>query len=322
MGQEPKNIIAVIYDGCVALDLTGPLEAFNYANLVRGEACYKITLTSDTAGPIKTMSDISLHATHTYSTIPEPIHNILIPGMRSGNYNYRSSGLIPWLKEVAGTSEKIASVCSGALILGEAGLLDNKRVTTHWMDSQELKTTTPEAHVLPDQIYVKDGQIYTSGGVTAGIDLALAMIEEDYDRSTALAVAKRMIVPLKRAGDQSQFSDLLVAQDKAKFFAELLDWIESNLQLSLNNHILATRIAMSERNFTRRFTQEIGLSPMLYVNNRRLEKAKKLLEETKDTVEAIAYICGFSSGESLSRSFSKHLKISPSSYRERFGLKH
>ncbi len=318
--MNQKTIVALLYSGCLSLDVTGPLEAFNYANMQATRfKPYKIILAAQTAGPVETLSGIQLIADTSLSEIGDGIDTLLVPGMRTGDNGYLQCGIVDWIVECAPSIRRVASVCSGALVLGEAGLLDGKHVTTHWMDSKILAQKIPSANVAADQIYLRDGQIYSSGGVTAGIDLALALIEEDLGHAEALKVAKRMIVPLKRAGDQSQFSDLLLAQEKASRFHGLLEWLEANLTENLSVSSMAQYCAMSNRNFSRKFTSELGVSPMIYVRNRRLERAKMLLEDTEKTIQTIARDAGFGSIDQFRRLFEKACSIGPKEYRERFG---
>lgn len=298
------------------------MEAFHYAMMqAEPDAPYKLVLLAEMAGPVETLSGITLVADHCINDFAEPIDTLLVPGMRTGDTRFRDGALLDWLWRTAPTVRRLASICSGALMLGEAGLLDGKSVTTHWMDARDLRALVPTAHVASDQIYLKDGTLYSSGGVTAGIDLALALIEEDLGHATALKIAKRMIVPLKRAGNQAQFSDLLLAQEKASRFHELLDWIEANLARRITVLDMAEEASMSSRNFSRQFAAELGVPPMRYVKHRRLERARLLLEETAKNVQTIAAETGFYGAERLRRQFVESFSIGPRAYRARFGCK-
>ncbi len=317
--MEQKCIAALLYPGCLSLDVIGPLEAFNYVNMERQpERPYDLKLCALKAGPVETLSGIQLVADTSLSDITD-IDTLLLPGMRTGDLRYRDLGIVDWVQEKAPNINRIASVCSGALISGEAGLLDGREVTTHWMDSEDLQTLVPSARVTSDRIYVKDGNIYSSGGVTAGIDLALALIEEDFDRQTALRVAKRMIVPLQRAGNQSQFSELLLSQEKTVRFGFLLQWVEEHLQTDLSVAAMAEKASMSARNFSRRFAEDVGMPPMQFVRLRRLERAKLLLEQSNRPLNEIARLSGFGSGDKLRRQFDQMYGVGPKEYRARFG---
>lgn len=317
--MEQKRIAALLYPGCLSLDVIGPLEAFNYVNMERQpDQPYDLKLCALAAGPVDTLSGIQLVADTPLCDISD-IDTLLLPGMRTGDLRYRDLGIVDWVRAHAPSIRRIASVCSGALISGEAGLLDGREVTTHWMDSEDLQTLVPSARVTSDRIYVKDGNIYSSGGVTAGIDLALALIEEDFDRQTALRVAKRMIVPLQRAGNQSQFSELLLSQEKTVRFGSLLQWVEEHLQTDLSVATMAEKASMSARNFSRRFAEDIGMPPMQFVRLRRLERAKLLLEQSNRPLNEIARLSGFGSGDKLRRQFDQMYGVGPKEYRARFG---
>lgn len=317
-----RLIVGALYDGALALDLTGPLEAFDIARRElssRTRSSYEIIAASVQPGPVRTLSGIRIVAEKSLGELGA-IDTLIIPGMATGDYAYRNSGLIDWLRGAAPNIRRIASVCSGAFIAGEAGLLDGKSVTTHWMDCNELREIAPGARVEDNRIYVKDGDIYSSGGVTAGIDLALALIEEDYGRALALKVARRMVVFLKRQGDQSQFSALLNAQTQSTRFASLIDWIESALSRPLDVETMAAKAKMSPRNFARQFQSEAGAPPMKYVAARRIERARLMLEESNKPLSEIARASGFDSDEKLRRAFQRAFGVTPGDYRRRFGL--
>jgi len=322
MIKSPKVVAGLVYPGCLSLDLIGPMEAFNYAALSTLKSpTYQLITLGETTNPVDTLSGIKIVADHTLEDYAAPIDTLLVPGMRTGDMSYLDSQIVPWLKARAPNIRRVASVCSGVLILGAAGLLDGRSVTTHWMDSKDLSTLYPEANVVDDQIYIKDGPIYSSGGVTAGIDLALAMIEEDLGHGAALSVAKRMIVVLKRAGNQTQFSDLLVAQEKAHKFSSLINWLEININQALTVEQMASQCAMSRRNFARAFAQELGSTPIQYLKRRRQERAKHLLETTDYPLAQIALESGLKDTENLRRTFVAQFGISPKHYRDRFGAK-
>lgn len=313
----PRLIVGALYEGALSLDLIGPMEAFNYASLELGGGGYKLMMAAAKPGPVATLSGVRLMAEIAFCDL-ENVDTLLIPGARSGDERVRRSGLIEHLRAHPNPARRIASVCSGALVCAEAGLLKGKRVTTHWMDSEALREFE-DVEVDIDCIFVRDGNTYSSGGVTAGVDLALAIIEEDHGRPLALKVARRMIVYLKRQGGQAQFSDALGAQTVACRFAELVDWIEANLTAAVTIDSLAAREGMSPRNFARRFQEELGLSPMAYVTARRLEFAKRLIEESGTPFQTIATQSGLESEERLRRAFQRAFAVSPADYRRRFG---
>ncbi|MEM9670781.1 MAG: helix-turn-helix domain-containing protein [Pseudomonadota bacterium] len=316
------RVTAVLYPGVVALDLVGPIEAFNYATMILAETApsrgYKIDIVGVNHGPVETISPIKFFTETAIADYERSSDILLVPGMRTGDVRYRDEKLMRWLPVQAERSRRLVSICSGVFLLAEAGLLANAEVTTHWMDSPDLREAFPNLKINDDEIYCRSGKIYTSGGVTAGIDLALAIIAEDYGNALALKVARRMIVYLKRAGNQTQFSGVLHAQSKASRFADLLDWIESNLHSSLTIAQLSEKCAMSPRNFSRSFTNEIGVTPIGYVTRRRLDQVRTLLVETKLTIKSIAVQTGFSSAASMTRAFNEAFKITPTEYRDRF----
>ena len=333
--QKIKVVAGLLYPGALSLDLSGPLDAFDsvwlpmeLASTRNGKApldgpeqkpAYRQVLLAQDTKPVETMSGIKMVADFSIEDFDEPIDTLIVPGMKTGDLRYRQSPLIHWIQERAESFRRLASVCSGAMILAEAGLLDGRRATTHWMDSADMARMYPKAQVVGDQIFVKDGHIYSSGGVTAGIDLALSMIEEDHGHRVALQVAKRLIVPLKRSGDQTQFSNLLQAQGSAHRFGTLLDWIERNLAIELDIAILASQCSMSERNFSRQFAMEMDASPMQYIRMRRLECAKLLLENTEKPISQVASETGFGGADSFRRQFVQHNRIGPRQYRAQFG---
>jgi transcriptional regulator GlxA family with amidase domain len=224
-----------------------------------------------------------------------------------------------WLRGMARRVRRLASVCSGAFVLAEAGLLDGRRATTHWAGLPILERRYPRIHVDADAIFVRDGRVYTSAGVTAGIDLALALVEEDLGRATALAVARRLVVFLKRPGGQSQFSRHLAAQTiEPGALRGVPEWILEHLDDDLPVERLARRAAMSPRNFARVFRRSTGLTPAKYVEHARVEAARRLLEDGADGLEAVAARCGFASGERMRRTFVRHVGVVPIDYRRLF----
>ena len=224
-----------------------------------------------------------------------------------------------WVRAAAKRSRRVCSVCTGAFILGAAGLLEDRRVTTHWASCDLLAEQYPSATVEPDQIYVRDGDLYTSAGVTAGMDLALALVEEDLGRATALEAARWLVMFVKRPGGQSQFSAQLAAQTAEREpLRELQDWIAGNLDADLSVPALAARAHMSERNFARAFRKELGMTPAAYVETARVEAARIALESGDTPVEAVARGNGFGTVETMRRAFHRRLGVGPADYRARF----
>jgi transcriptional regulator GlxA family with amidase domain len=248
-----------------------------------------------------------------------PIDTMLVAGTPDYGLAYTSADLHAWLRRRAPKTRRYGSVCTGAFFLGAAGLLDGMSATTHWQHAAELAERFPAAKVVPDQIYVQDGALYTSAGVTAGIDLALKLIEDDHGRDLALTVARRLVVFLKRPGGQSQFSAHLAAQiaDEGKI-RSLQHWVLDHLAHDLSLDSLASRVAMSVRNFTRVFLGETGTTPADFVEMARVDAARRLLEESETALQRVASRCGFTSPDTMRRAFLRRIGTGPSDYRERF----
>lgn len=227
--------------------------------------------------------------------------------------------LVNWLRVRAAKARRVASVCTGAFLLGAAGLLDGRRAATHWAYCAELARKFPAARVEADPIFVRDGTLWTSAGVTAGVDLALALVEEDLGRALALKVARHLVVFLKRPGGQAQFSAALSLQAAEDRYGELHDWMSANLADDLSLPALASKAGMSERSFSRHYAEATGLTPARAVERLRVEAARHLLSDTRLPVKRIAERCGFGSEETMRRSFIRLLAATPQDYRERFG---
>jgi transcriptional regulator GlxA family with amidase domain len=250
-----------------------------------------------------------------------PIDTLLVAGTPNYADAYTESALRAWLRSHAPRSRRHGSVCTGAFFLGGAGLLDGLNVTTHWQHAAELAERFPAAKVVSDQIFVQDGSLWTSAGVTAGIDLALKLIEDDHGRDVALAVARRLVVFLKRPGGQSQFSAHLAAQIATEERIQAVQhWILDHLPLELTIRSLASRAAMSVRNFTRVFQQEAGITPADFVEMARVDSARRLLEDTDKPLQRVASSCGFANPDTMRRAFMRRIGVGPSEYRERFRL--
>jgi transcriptional regulator GlxA family with amidase domain len=324
--SEPRIIAALAYPGVQLLDIIGPLEAFNLASqqLIddgeREAQSYKVEIIARESAPVRSMSGIRVEAQRSIHEPVSDIDTLLVPGaLTGGNAFYEDPDYIGWLTNAALQVRRLCSVCSGALLLAAAGLLDGRRATTHWMDAPFLKQNFPKVRVEANQIYLEDKGVYTSGGITAGIDLALALIEQDHSRRLALKTAKRLLVFLKRPGDQLQFNSFLAAQIHPTKFDVLLDWITEHLDQDLSTASLARRSFMSERTFRRKFEAAIGMSARQYITQARITKAQSLIEKTGLSFTAIALRCGFSSIASMRYAFAAEMEITPREYRQRFG---
>jgi transcriptional regulator GlxA family with amidase domain len=307
------------------LDVAGPLEVFGRTArwLVeqghRTDLAYTTEVVASSAGPLASSSGIRLVAERAYAEAPTGIDTLMIAGGRGARRASTDESLVAWLRRTAPRVRRVASVCTGTFILGAAGLLDGRRATTHWESCEALARLHPQITVDPSPIFTRDGHIYTSAGVTAGMDLALAMVEDDLGRDVALQVARRLVMFLRRPGGQSQFSvHLSVQQADRQPLRDLQGWIADHLSEDLSIGALAERVAMSPRHFARVFTEAVGVTPARYVELLRVEAARRRLEESSDSVEGIAAMCGFGTAESMRRAFLKIIKVSPAAYRGRF----
>lgn len=307
------------------LDVFGPVEVFGDANRSRSDRpLYEVSVIS--AG---TDRDVPSHVgrpvrtDQTYSEYRGPIDTLLVAGFDGVSKIRYEQKFLAWLKDRCNRSRRFGSVCTGALVLAEAGLLDGRRATTHWNWCEELARDYPRVTVDPTPIYVRDGNCYTSAGVTAGIDLALAFVEEDLGRPAALKVAQMMVVFLRRPGGQSQFSATLMAQaSENRPLGDLLAWLPDNIRRDLSVENLARRVAMSPRNFARWFRQELGETPAKHIEDLRIEAARRQIESTARTLDEVAMSCGFTSAETLRRAFVRRLGITPRQYKASFGHTH
>ena len=315
----------VAFDDAQILDITGPLEVFSRTTrwlidegLARRPA-YLLKLAATRSGPLTTSSGLQIVADTALNRLRMPIDTLIVAGGRGVAGALRDRELIDSIVRLARRVRRLCSVCTGAFALAEAGLLDGRAATTHWRACARLAREYPRVSVQTNPIFVRDGNIYTSAGVTAGIDLALALVEADNGRAIALAVARELVMFLRRPGGQSQFSVQLAAQAAEREpLREIQGWIADNPGAELSIPALARRAAMSPRNFARVFVREIGTTPADFIAQTRVEAARRRLEESHDGIEAIARACGFGTRESLRRAFLRRLNIAPSEYRDRF----
>lgn len=320
--SAPRRVAILVFDGIQSLDVTGPLEVFAAATRLqvqRGEpAPYAVELVAPRRRPVTANSGLRLLPDRALAQARGPYDTLLVAG---GSVERIAVDRLVrrWLRGQARRVRRLASVCSGAFILGEAGLLRGRRATTHWSGLDQLAGRYPDTVVERDAIFVRDGHVATSAGVTSGIDLALALVEEDLGHAMALEVARWLVVFLKRPGGQSQFSSHLLAQAVPPGpLKDLPQWIVANLCDALCVETLAARVAMSPRHFARVFRRETGLTPAKFVERARLDAARRALEDGARGVEQVAGACGFGSAERMRRAFSRHLRIVPVDYRRHF----
>jgi transcriptional regulator GlxA family with amidase domain len=322
--RQPRRVAMLVFPGFQVLDATGPLEVFSAANDAardRGGAVppYEITVVAREAGPVRTSAGYELVAQRGIAALRAPLDTLLVAGGTGTAQAVADRALVRWIARQAPRARRIASVCTGAFLLAEAGLLDGLRATTHWSAAALLQQRHPKLRVDADSIYVREGRVWTSAGVTSGMDLALALVEEDLGREIALAVARRLVLFVKRPGGQSQFSAQLGAQIAERApLREIQAWIAEHPADDLSVEALARRAGMSPRNFARAFASEVGRTPGRFVEDARVERARRRLEESDDAIEAIAADCGFGSAETLRRAFLRTLRVGPSAYRSRF----
>lgn len=318
---EPRFVVMLVYPGVVAMDVFGPLEAFATANAIAHRPLYRLAIAGMSMAPVETSLGIRITPSVAVADLREPIDTLLVSGGYGQAEASCDQGLLAWLKTGRRRARRCGSICTGAFVLAAAGLLDGKRATTHWAMAEELGRRYPKVAVEVDRIFVRDGSVYTSAGVTAGIDLALGMIEEDHGRSLALRVARSLVVHLKRTGGQSQFSNLLLAQFAASPPVRLVqEWALENLAADLSVKALAMRAHMSERTFRRAFADETGETPRDFVERIRIDAARGLFEEAQLTVQSVATRCGFETVDNLRRAFVRRLGVTPQQYRQRFRL--
>jgi len=314
----PRRVTVVAFPDVEVLDVTGPLEVFAQAADFRRGA-YTTDILTTGASPIVCSSGVKLVPDGTIGDGRRGVDTLVVAGGRGVMDALRDRRLLRWLARMAPRVRRLASVCSGTFLLAEAGLLDGRRVTTHWRGCDELARRYPALMVERDPIFVRDGTVYTSAGVTAGMDLALALVEEDHGRQVALRVARQLVMFLKRPGGQSQFSAQLALQTADREpLRELQAWIADHLDDDLSVRVLAAEVAMNERNFARVFTRAVGVTPARFVERARVEGARRRLEESADGVEMVAARCGFGSAEVMRRAFLRLLGVPPSAYRGRF----
>jgi transcriptional regulator GlxA family with amidase domain len=324
--EPTTRVIAVLaYPGVQILDVTGPLEVFARAGAVAVERgrCeqnpYRVEVLATKAGPFKSQSSIGLVADRAIGTVTGGIDTLLVAGGMGTREAIENEAMLAWIRRMAPRVRRLCSVCTGTFILAAAGLLDGRRATTHWAYCKTLASMFPKVDVASDPIFVRDGNVYSSAGVTAGMDLALALVEEDLGRDVALETARGLVLFLRRPGGQSQFSAQLAVQAADRQpVRELLAWIVEHPDADLSVETLARRVAMSPRNFARVFTREVGTTPARYVETVRVEAARRRLEESAHGVDAIAGACGFGTAETMRRAFLRTLHVPPSAYRGRF----
>jgi transcriptional regulator GlxA family with amidase domain len=324
-----ERLVAVLaFEDVQLLDVAGPVQTFATANELaketRGAAPYRVVVASRRGGQIRTSSGLPLVTRPINALLDHRVDTLIVPGGPGVHVALQDAKIIDWVRRQYAAARRTSSVCTGAFLLAEAGILAGRRVTTHWQSCSRLQQRYPDILVEPDPIYVRDERIWTSAGVTAGIDLSLALVQEDLGRKLAMQVARHLVVFLNRPGGQSQFSAPLEAQAAAadgnapNHFAPLHGWIAGHLTGDLRVERLAEEAGMSPRTFARIYAAKMGTTPARMVEKIRVEAVRRILEETDMPIKRVASVCGFGQEERLRRAFARQVGTTPAEYRQRF----
>lgn len=323
--KTPRHVVFVVYPDCVLLDLVGPLQVFTRARATPdSDTAYQTHVVSKAGGAILTNTILPIDSTSLADWHDGPaIHTLIIVGGDGAYEAAEDVAFIHQIKRLSARAQRVCSVCSGAIILAAAGLLDGRRAVTHWEDCDHLADTYPAVQVEVDPIYIKDDPVWTSAGITAGIDMALAIIDEDLGHAAAMAMARSLVTPMVRSGGQSQFSAELdrQARDTKGQFTQLHEWISRNIGQKISVEDMAQVCTMSPRTFARRYTEATGTPPAKALEAIRVDRARDLLAQTDHTIQTIAVQCGFLDDERMRRAFVRQINTSPSEFRKQFKLR-
>lgn len=324
MSREEKHIVILVPSNSALMDMAGPMEVFSRAatDIIKADHTLRYVVhavSGEDSRQIVTSSFLPILCESTFLEINYPIDTLILSGIPADDDQPLHKDLLSWIAQQATQVRRIASVCSGSFMLAQAGVLNGKRATTHWRLCQKMKNLYPEVLVEHTPVFVKDGHIYTSAGVTTGMDLALALVEEDMGKAFALHIARQMVLFLKRPGNQSQYSTMLAAQETDYTpINNALAWLQSHLHETITVERLAQEAAMSPRNFSRMFVQELNITPARYIEKLRVETACRSLTEKKLTQSEIAIQSGFGNAENMRKVFQRVLETTPSEYKKRF----
>lgn len=316
--DSASDIVLVVFDGAEAIDIAGPASVFSKAEQLQ-PGTYRLHIASPAGGSVKTNSGLSIDGTRALRELPREIDTLIVAGGDEAPLRVvlAEKTIGQWLAQVAPHTRRIASVCSGAFALAVAGLLDGRQATTHWRALDLLQKVRPQVHVQRDRIYVRDGPVWTSAGVTTSIELALALVEDDLGHEVAMDIARTLALPLLRGGEQPQLSQALQAQEAAsRRLRELVAWIGTHLLDDLSVEALAERARMSPRHFARAFAAETGSTPARFVEQARVAAAAQFLRRTRWTQDRIAARSGFRSVDALQRAFARQRGVTPGAWRE------
>jgi transcriptional regulator GlxA family with amidase domain len=312
------SIVLLAFPSTQILDVTGPAEVFSSASRFLPNASYGISLASAEGGLLRATCGMQF-ATGSIFDEDGPVDTLIITGGRDMDERLYDDALLDQIRQLASSARRVTSICTGAFPLAATGLLDGRRATTHWAACDQLQATYPSVRVEPDAIYVQDANIWTSAGVTAGIDLALALVADDHGRQAAATIARHLVVYLRRSGGQAQFSSLLAAQAAdSEPIRDLLTWLPDHLANDLSVPAMARRVNLSERQFSRVFRAEVGSTPADHVEVARVEAACRLLESTHGSIDHVAKLCGFVAPETMNRAFRRRLNTTPGDHRRHF----
>lgn len=316
--SAPRIVLILAMPGVQLLDVSGPLDVFAEANVQAGFEVYRLLLTATMAGPIRSSSGARLLADHVAGDAGSlDADTLLVAGSPHAHEESADPALLAWLRDVASRARRFGSVCSGAFLLAEAGLLDGRRVTTHWAVADRLAQAYPRIILDQDAIHVRDGRVRTAAGVTAGLDLALALVEEDLGREIALKVAAQLVMFFKRPGGQLQFSRHgEAALGGRSVLQEVQRWIAANPAADHAVPLLAARAGLSPRHFARLFRHEVGMTPAAWIEASRIMAARTLLEDGREAPKQVALHCGFSDVDTLRRAFVRQVGTTPAEYRK------
>ncbi|MFT5118084.1 MAG: transcriptional regulator GlxA family with amidase domain [Kiritimatiellia bacterium] len=322
--NNSRRIIGLLYAQSNSIDISGPLQVFDTASRLLAESgatsspAYIVETVSKTLLPAQLTGGLNVIPHYDFSTMPQA-DTLIVPGGIAARLSANDTEITDWVRKTSAQVRRIASTCTGVFILAQAGLLKNRRATTHWQHAQSLADSFPDINVDADAIFIRDDNIYTSAGVTAGMDLALSLVEEDWGNALALQVARQIVVFLKRSGGQSQFSTLLQIQSHGNSkIHHIQEWILEHLHEDLSVQRLAEHAAISPRHFSRLFKQETQKTVGDFIVRARLDTARSLLESSTLSIKAIAQQVGFGHSETMRRLFSQHFNTSPSDYRHHF----
>lgn len=315
-----RTVVILAMPDVQLLDVSGPLDVFAEANAQAGEAAYRLRVIATGPGPVRSSSGARLVPDHVIGEVMDaPIDTLLIAGTPNAGVVRPDPNVVAWLRRTAPTVRRYGSVCAGAFLLAASGLLDGRRITTHWAAAQELARRYPTVSVEEDAIHVRDGNVWTAAGVTAGLDLALALVEADLGRSVAMAVASQLVMFFKRPGGQMQFSRKGEAVPVGRAaLQEVQRFVAANPAADHSVASLAQRMDLSPRHFARLFHNEVGLTPAAWVEATRVAAARRLLEDGEEPPKQVAARCGFADADTLRRAFARTVGVTPAEYRKRY----